>query len=79
MSHSNNFAVILGAYFRGNPGVIEADEEKEPVPKLPTAYVVALSVVLLGIASAAWWAWFVSRGLSVAYEEGFREIRLPEE
>jgi hypothetical protein len=80
MSHPPRFAVILGASFRGNPRVIGADEQKAPFAKLPTAYVIALSaVVLFGIASAAWWAWLVSRGLAVAYTEGFRNIRLPEE
>jgi hypothetical protein len=79
MSHSRNFAVIRGAYFRVNPGLSETDEEKEPLAKLPTAYVVALTaVVLFGIAGAAWWAWFVSRELTVAYAEGFRDLRLPE-
>jgi hypothetical protein len=60
--------------------VIGADEQKAPLTKLPTAHIVTLIVVVLfGIASAAWWAWLVSRGLTVAYTEGFRNIRLPEE
>ena len=79
MSHSRSVAVILDADFTGNPRLIGADERKAPLAKPPTAYVAALSVFLLfGIAGAAWWAWFVSRDLTVAYTEGFRDIRLPE-
>jgi hypothetical protein len=71
MSHSRNVARILSACFRGNPRAIGADEQKAPFAKLPTACVVALSVVVLfGIAGAAWWAWFVSRGLTVATQKG---------
>jgi hypothetical protein len=63
-----------------NSCLIGADELEKAVVKLPAVYVIALSaVVLFGIASAAWWAWLVSRGLTVAYTEGFRNIRLPEE
>ena len=54
MSQSQCVAVILDAYLNSNPGVIVADQQKEPVAKLPTAYVVAWSVVLFGIAGAAW-------------------------
>jgi hypothetical protein len=80
MSHSRNVARILSACFRGNPRVFGADEQKAPFAKLPTACVVALSVVVLfGIAGTAWWAWFVSRELAVAYSEGFRSARLLKE
>ena len=42
--------------------VIGADEEKTPLAGPPTAYVIALSVVVLfGIAGAAGCVWFVSR------------------
>ena len=67
MSHPGSAATILAAEFTGNSRLIGADEQKAPVAKLPTVYVVALSVVVLfGIASAAWWTWFVSRALTVA-------------
>jgi hypothetical protein len=56
------------------------DEQNAPLAKVAAAYAIALSVVLLfGIASAAWWAWLVSRDLTVAYTEAFRNTRLPEE
>jgi hypothetical protein len=69
-------AFILGP----TPAFTEADEPKEPVTKLTTAYVIALSVVVLfGIAVAAWWAWFISRELAAVCAEGFHKIGMPEE
>jgi hypothetical protein len=51
-----------------------------PLAKAPAAYAVALGVVaLIGIAGVVWWAWFVSRGLAVAYAEGFGEVGPSEE
>ena len=81
MNHSHDATAILGAYFTGNPRVIGAGEQKAPVVKLPTACVVALSVVVLfGIAGAAWWAWrFVSLELIDVYVEGFRKAGIAEE
>jgi hypothetical protein len=80
MSNPRGIALVLGAYLKGNPRVIGAREEKGPLAKLPTGYLAALSaLVLFGIAGAAWWAWFVSRGLTVADAEGFRSVRLSEE
>jgi len=59
-----------------NSRPIGADERDTPVPSCLRGlwYV----VVLLGIASAVWWASFVSRRLTVAYAEGFRGVRLLE-
>jgi hypothetical protein len=36
-------------------------------------------IIMICIASAAWWAWYlVSRELTAVYAEGFREGGLPE-
>jgi hypothetical protein len=60
--------------------VIGTDDEKAPLAKLPTAYLIALSVVVLfGIAVAAWWTWFASRELTAVYAEGFGKIGMPGE
>jgi hypothetical protein len=70
----------LPALILGQPSVIGADEEKTPLAGLPTAYVIALSVVVLfGIAVTAWWAWFISREFGAVYAEGFRKAGMPEE
>ena len=70
----------LATSFARNRSLTGADGREVPVVTLPASYVTALSaVVLFGIASAAWWAWFVSRGLTVAYVEGFRNVRVSEE
>jgi len=80
MTQAHRLAAVLDASSARNSGLSGAAEQEVPVVKLPTAYFVALSaVVLFGIASAAWWAWLVSRGLTVAYAEGFGNVRLPEE
>jgi hypothetical protein len=79
MTRSRSVAVIVGADFSGNPRVIGADEQKAPLAKLPTGVCALSAVLLFGIAGAAWWAWFVSRGLTVAYAEGFRHVGLSEE
>jgi hypothetical protein len=36
-------------------------------------------IIMICIASAAWWAWYlVSREVTAVYAEGFREVGLPE-
>jgi len=71
---------LASAYLALNPSLIGADEQKAPVVKLPAAYIVALSaVVLFVMASAAWWAWrFVSLELIAVYAEGFRKAGMAE-
>jgi hypothetical protein len=81
MSQTRRFAAVLNPSLTRNSRLIEADEQAALVAKLPAAYVLAVSlVVLFGIASAAWWAWrFVSLELTAAYAEGFRKARMAEE
>ena len=81
MTQAHRLAAVLDASSTRNAGLIGADEQKAPVVKLPAAYVVALSaVVLFVMASAAWWAWrFVSLELIAVYAEGFRKAGMAEE
>jgi hypothetical protein len=43
------------------------------------AVIVVSVIVIICVASAAWWAWFVSRELTAVYAEGFRKAGVPEE
>jgi hypothetical protein len=81
MTQAHRLAAVLDASSARNSGLIGAAEQEALVVKLPAAHVVALSaVVLLGIASAAWWLWrFISLELTAAYAEGFRKAGMAEE
>jgi len=76
MSRLHSVVVIAGAHLGGNPRQIGVDERTVPLAKLPTAYVVALSLVMLcGIVGAAWWVWLVSRDLTAVYARGLLQRR----
>jgi hypothetical protein len=81
MTQAHRLAAVLDASSARNSGLSGAAEQEALVVKLPAAYVVALSaVVLFGIASAAWWACrFVSLELIAVYAEAFRKAGVPEE
>jgi hypothetical protein len=80
VTQTRRLPAVLQTSLARNSGLIGADGQEAPLAKLPAVYVIALSVVvLLAFAGAAWLAWFVSRGLTLAYIEGFRSVRLPEE
>jgi hypothetical protein len=50
------------------------------LPPSRRAVTVASLIVMICVASAAWWAWrFVSLGLMAVYAEGFRKARMAEE
>jgi hypothetical protein len=78
MIQTRRVAAALDVFSVRNSRPIGGDAQEAPVVKLPAAYVVALSVVVLfAIAAAASWAWFVSRELTGAYAEAFRAAGLP--
>jgi hypothetical protein len=80
MTQTRRLAVVLDASLARNSRPTGADEQETTIAKLPTAYVVVLSVVVLfGIAGVAWWVRFVSLELTAVYAEGFRTARMAEE
>ena len=82
----------LAADVAGYRRLMSADEEaaqtsrlmgadEVPVSKVPAAYFVAPSLIMLfAIAGATWLVWrFVSLELTAVYAEGFRKVVMPEE
>jgi len=93
MSQTSRLAAIPAADVAGYSRLMGADQEVNPVVKdnsgthhgscrvIPPRTVITFTmVVVIAIASAAWWAWrFVSLELTAVYAEGFRKAGMPEE
>jgi hypothetical protein len=84
MAAVRRFATIPAANVAGNSHLTNSrpiDTGESSVSKIPAAYFIAPSLmVLFAVAGATWWAWrLVSLELTAVYAEGFRKVGMPEE